>query len=79
VTGNHEDQLVPKDHTQVHLTQDEHFYSQKAYDLVINGKKKTVTTRRVTFDEIVKLAFDVQANETTSFTATYRNGPPSNT
>jgi hypothetical protein len=77
--GNREDELVPNDETKVHLKQDEHFYSEKEFKIIVNARPKTVTKNRLSFDEVVALAFDdPPAGPNIMFTITYRNGPCSN-
>jgi hypothetical protein len=76
VTGDREDQPVPRSKEHIHLTQDEHFHSgephHREFSIIVNGQKKTVKTRRVSFEQVVKLAFDpVPANSI--FTVTYFN------
>lgn len=79
VEGDNEDVLIPRDATVVHLTQDEHFYSQKAVTLVVNGEPDDWSETRISFDEVVKLAFPVPpAGQCIEFTVTYSNGPPAN-
>lgn len=55
--GDHEDKPVPNDETKIHLKQDEHFYSEKAYEIIVNGTEECVPTQCVTFEEIVNIAF----------------------
>lgn len=44
-------------------------------EIVINGRKKTVTTKELTFDEVVHLAFEpVPTGPNVLFTITYRRG-----
>ena len=61
VKGDREDPVVENDDEPIHLREDEHFHSGPAqprkYTIIVNGQKKIVTTKTVTFDEIVKLAF----------------------
>lgn len=79
VGGDREDELVLRDATVVHLKEDEHFYSQKAVTLLINGEPYEVTETSISFDEVVKLAYPVPPpGQCIEFTVTYRNGPPSN-
>src|ERR1700676_3608106 len=74
--GDREDELIPNDGTKVHLKQDEHFYSQKDFVIIVNGQKKTITTRAATFDEIVKLAFPTPPSGANIFyTVSYEDGP----
>ena len=62
VTGEQEDQPVPRGQEHIHLTQDEHFHSDephhREFSIIVNGQKKTVKTRRVSYEQVVKLAFD---------------------
>jgi hypothetical protein len=79
VGGDHEDELVPRDATTVHLKEDAHFYSQKAITLIINGEPHEIVETRISFDEVVKLAYPVPpSGKCIEFTVTYRNGPPAN-
>jgi hypothetical protein len=76
VGGDREDQPVPKGKEHIHLTEDEHFHSgephHREFTIIVNGQKKTVKTRRVSFEQAVRLAFDpVPANSI--FTVTYFN------
>jgi hypothetical protein len=44
-------------------------------EIVINGRKKTVTKKELTFDEVVHLAFEpVPTGPNVLFTITYRRG-----
>jgi len=49
--------------------------SEKDITIIVNGREKTVTTRELTEDELVKLAFDdPPTGEFICFTITYRRG-----
>lgn len=79
VGGDKEDEFVPRDTTTVHLKTDEHFYSQKAVTLIINGEPHEVVETRISFEQVVKLAYPVPPpGQCIEFTVTYRNGPPAN-
>ena len=79
VSGDKEDELISRDAEKIHLKEDEHFYSQKAITVVINGEANEVVETRLSFDEVVKLAFPVAPTGTCiEFTVTYRDGPPAN-
>jgi hypothetical protein len=78
-SGDHEDELVPNDGQEIRLKQDEHFYSQKDFEIIINGKKRTVTQNKLSFDDLVKLAGPIQqANLDPKYLITYSNGPRKN-
>jgi hypothetical protein len=79
VGGDHEDELVPRDASPIHLKGDQHFYSEKAVTLVVNGEPHEVTEPRISFDQVVKLAYPVPPKgQLIEFTVTYRNGPTVN-
>lgn len=79
VGGDHEDEFVPRDDLGVRLKEDEHFYSQKAITIIVNAEPKDVVETRLTFDEVVKLAFPVTPKGANiMFTVVYRKGPPEN-
>jgi Multiubiquitin len=76
VTGDREDQPVPRSKEHIDLAEDEHFHSgephHNEFTIIVNGQKKTVKTRRVSFEQVVKLAFD-QIPANSIFTVTYFN------
>lgn len=77
--GEQEDELIPRDDTEVHLTEDEHFYSQKVIAIVVNGQKKEVAETKLTFEEVVKLAFPaLPPGDNVMFTVRFRHGPKQN-
>jgi hypothetical protein len=79
VGGNKEDELIPRDGEKVNLKEDEHFYSQKAVTILVNGEPNEVVETKISFDDVVKLAYPVPPSGTLiEFTVTYRNGPSAN-
>jgi hypothetical protein len=79
VGGDTEDELIPRHGTIVHLNEDAHFYSQKAVTLLINGEPHEVIETRISFDQVVKLAFPTPpSGQCIEFTVTYRQGPAAN-
>jgi Multiubiquitin len=80
VKGDREDPIVESDDELVHLREDEHFHSGPAqprkYTVIVNGQKKTVTTKKVSFSEIVKLAFPTPPEGVNIlYTVSYEDGP----
>jgi hypothetical protein len=78
VTGDREDSEVNNGPESVHLKQDEHFHSgkPKVYKIIVNGRPKEVSTKTLTFDRVVALAFNpVPSGPNVQFTVTYRRGP----
>jgi len=79
VRGDKEDELILRDGEKIHLKEDEHFYSQKAVTVVVNGEEHEVVETRLSFEDVVKLAYPVPPQgQCIEFTVTYRNGPPAN-
>src|ERR1700677_908942 len=81
VVGDREDPEVPNGSETIHLKEDEHFHSGKAktYTLYVNGQEKKVTTKTVTYEEIVKLAFpDPIVGQNILYTVGYEDGPHRN-
>jgi len=81
VRGDHEDEPIENGPELVHLKEDEHFHSgqPKSYTIVVNGEEKIVRTKRVSFSEIVKLAFPVPpTGNNILYTVSYEDGPPAN-
>lgn len=81
VQGKREDEPVENTNETIRLVQDEHFHSgpAKVYVIIVNGKEKTVTTKHLTFDEIVDLAFNPRpVGPNIMFTIKYGHGPKVN-
>jgi hypothetical protein len=83
VKGDKEDPEVPDGPETIHLREDEHFHSgparPKKFIIIVNGQQKTVTTKTVTFEEIVKLAFpNPPSGQNILFTVGYEDGPHAN-
>lgn len=81
VTGDREDPEVPNGPEAVHLKEDEHFHSgkPKTYTIYVNGQEKKITTKTVTYEEIVKLAFPTPiTGQNIIYTVGYEDGPHNN-
>jgi|SRR5438045_2757046 len=83
VKGDKEDQEVPDGPEIIELREDEHFHTgparPKKFTIIVNGQQKTVATRTVTFEEIVKLAFpNPPTGPNIIFTVGYEDGPHAN-
>jgi hypothetical protein len=74
-TGDAEDEFIARDDAPVHLTEDQHFYSQKDYRIVVNAREVFVESRRLSYDQVVSLAFNpMPVGTDIIFTVTYRKG-----
>ncbi len=81
--GDHEDEPIHNDNEKERLTPDEHFYSKeerhKGFDIIVNAEQHHVDKKRVSFEQIVKLAFPTPPlGQNVLFTVTYYNGPKAN-
>jgi hypothetical protein len=81
--GHDEDDVIGKDDDKVRLNHGEHFYSEEPHErgrvIIVNGRPKTVRRSKLTFAQVVALAFDpVPTGPNWEFTVTYRNGPHAN-
>jgi hypothetical protein len=51
----------------------------RTIEIVVNGEQKVVATRRLTFEDVVRLAFaDAIFNDNIVYTVTYKRGPHQN-
>jgi hypothetical protein len=61
VNGNREDTQIPNDEHAIRVYQDDHFHSaerpDKTVHIVVNGALKDWHERKISYDEVVKLAF----------------------
>jgi hypothetical protein len=81
VTGDQEDREIENGPETIHLKEDEHFHSgpPKEFTIIVNGRKKEVPTKTLSFDQLVALAFNpVPVGPNVMFTITYRKGPHKN-
>lgn len=81
LSGDREDAVIENGPETVHLKEDEHFHSgpAKEFTIIVNGRKKEVPTKTLSFDQLVALAFNpVPVGPNVMFTITYRKGPHKN-
>jgi Multiubiquitin len=81
VSGDREDTAIENGPEMVHLKEDQHFHSgpAKEFTIIVNGRKKEVATKILSFDQLVALAFNpVPVGPNVMFTVTYRKGPHKN-
>lgn len=81
VQGDREDPAIESGPETVELRQDDHFQSgpPRTYTIYVNGEEKKVTTKTVTFEQLISLAFPTPpAGQNIIYTVSYEDGPPSN-
>ena len=79
VQGDAEDELVSRHADVVHVRSDDHFYSQQVTTIVVNTEAKEVAKRRLSFDDLVRLAGDLPPpGPNMMITIDYSSGPHRN-
>jgi hypothetical protein len=75
-----EDEVIRRDSSIIEVKRDEHFYSgPKELTIIVNAQRKPVTRRRLSYDEIVSLAFNPPpTGANILITIVYRKGPRRN-
>lgn len=72
VHGDQEDIPIPRDGDEIHLTKNEHFYSERVFEIIVNLERKEVETRVLTFWDVVVLAYPNPDGSTFDYTVTYK-------
>ena len=50
-------------------------HAEKQHMIIVNGRQRTVTGREISFDQVIRLAFDpLPTGDNIIFTVTYRRG-----
>ena len=78
VAGDTEDELIPRDETVVHLTVDEHFYSQKVFEILVNGDDHEIETKEITYARVVELYLGSGGKPSNEYLVKYSHGPAEN-
>lgn len=78
-----EDEPIANEPEHVHLQEFEHFHSgparAKEFTIIVNARERKVSSKDLTFDEVVALAFNpVPSGPNIVITVTYRHGPHQN-
>jgi hypothetical protein len=71
-----EDKPLRKDEASIHVREDEHFYSRQVeYKIFVNSREKTVHVAVLSYEDVLKLAFDpVPEGPTVAFSVSYTRG-----
>jgi hypothetical protein len=78
VGGDHEDELVPRGDTAIHLKQDEHFYSQKLFKIRVNGDEHEVNEKHISYAQVVDLYLGSGGKPSNEYLVKYSHGPKDN-
>ncbi len=80
ICGDREDELIERHAHDVPIHEDEHFYSQRVFTVIVNAEAKEVEKNRLTYEDVVKLAdFEVPPpGSNILITVDYGMGPAEN-
>jgi hypothetical protein len=78
VEGDEEDERIPHDETLIDLTQDGHFYSQKVFDILVNGDDHEIDTIEITYARVVDLYLGSGGKPSNEYLVKYSHGPVEN-
>jgi len=76
VRGEHEDAPIANDKKELHLKEDEHFYTAKIeIKIFVNTRPTIVSEDTVTFQQVTELAYPGPHDPKTFFKVAYRKAP----
>jgi hypothetical protein len=76
VDGNREDTLIPRDDTEVHLKEDEHFYTEEVFTIIVEGAAHLWLKKEITYVEVVTLEVpDYAQHAEITYSVKYKDGP----
>ena len=78
VGGDEEDQPVSRDGTHVHLTKDEHFYSEKVFKIIVNQDEHDVDQKEISYARVVDLYLGSGGASSNEYLVKYSHGPSEN-
>lgn len=76
--GDREDELVPRDQGKVHVKDDEHFYSQKVFEILVNGDEHEIDTKQIDYARVVDLYLGSGGKPSNEYLVKYSHGPVDN-
>ncbi|WP_125953142.1 multiubiquitin domain-containing protein [Novosphingobium sp. MD-1] len=76
--GNAEDHLIHRNDHSVHLVQDDHFYSQKATIIFVNGDEHETEKEQITYLQVVELFLGSGGQPSNEYLVKYSHGPSEN-
>lgn len=78
VDGDEEDEAIQRDDTLMHMTQDTHCYSQKVFDILVNGDDHEIDTKEITYARVVDLYVGSGGKPSNEYLVKYSHGPVEN-
>jgi hypothetical protein len=78
VDGDKKDKLVPRDDEQVHLKENEHFYSQEVFSIFVNTDVHDVEEREISYTQVVELYLGSGGKPSNEYLVKFSHGPVEN-
>ena len=78
VEGDGEDERIPRDETPIHLTEDEHFYSQEMFEILVNGDDHEIDIKDITYARVVDLYLGSGGKPSAEYLVKFSHGPVEN-
>jgi hypothetical protein len=76
VNGDKEDQFIPRDTPEIHLHEDEHFYSEEVVTIFVEGISHQWPEGEISYVQVVTLEVpDYAKHPEITYSVTYKNGP----
>jgi hypothetical protein len=75
--GEHKDKVVPRDATEIHLKEGEHFYSEKTVTIIVEGTAhQWPEGAEISYVKVVRLEVpDYHKDSPITYSVKYKNGP----
>lgn len=78
VDGDQEDPVVPRDATEIHLKEDEHFHSQKLISIFVNSDEHEVKKKEISYAQVVDLYLGSGGKPSNEYLVKFSRGPVEN-
>ncbi|WP_054209049.1 multiubiquitin domain-containing protein [Bosea vaviloviae] len=78
IAGEHDDERIPRDETPIHLTKNQRFYSQKGFEIFVNGDEHEIDTKEITYARVVDLYLGQGGTPSNEYLVKYSHGPVEN-
>ncbi len=69
---------MPPDDVHLHLTEDEHFYSQKVFSIFVNTDEHHVEKKEISYARVVELYLGDGGKPSNEYLIKYSHGPAEN-
>ena len=77
-SGDMEDTPILRDDQHVHLTQEEHFYSQTVFTIVVNQDDHEINEKHISYTQVIELYLGSGGKPSTEYLVKYSHGPAEN-